>query len=112
VKGREGSGAGCQLRRGGARGPAERDWAERKEGGGESWARFQGGFPPFFFFSFLVSFPKHSPNRILKAQFISNQKQPTQNKICLSMNAQNHITKLMINFNFHKNYLFATLNAH
>jgi hypothetical protein len=28
------------------------------------------------------------------------------------MNAQNIVTKLMINFNFHKNYLFATLNAH
>ena len=61
-----------------------------------------GGVSFFYFFSFLVSFPKHSPNRILKAQFISKQKQSTQNKICLNMNAQNHVTKLMINFNFPK----------
>jgi hypothetical protein len=81
---------------GGRNGPGKGKWG--------SWASagFPGGFPFFFFFSFLVSFPKHFPYRILKEQIISNQKQSTQNKICLSMNAQNHVTKLMINFNFPK----------
>ena len=42
---------------------------------------------PFFYF-FSVSFSKSFPNRILKAQIISNQQKSTQKKICLSMNAK------------------------
>ena len=42
----------------------------------------------FFFYFFSVSFSKSFPNRILKAQIISNQQKSTQKKICLSMNAK------------------------
>jgi len=95
VERREGEGARV--------GHGEREMGRGKRKWG-SWASagFPRGFPFFFFFFFLDSFPKHFPNRIWKAQFISNQKQSTQDKICLSMNAQNHVTKLMINFNFPK----------
>jgi hypothetical protein len=99
-----------EERGGGSTGPIRGLGRSGEERWGFGWAGGgTRGSSPFLFFpiSFLFSFPKPFPNSILKAQFISNQEQSTQNKICIGMNAQNHVTKPMINFNFPKNYLNA-----
>ena len=79
-------------------------------GPGEEWAARgvrrrmrmlgRGGKVCFLLF-FCFYFPKHFPNKIL-SENKSKPEAALQNKICLSMNAQNHVTKLMINFIFHK----------
>ena len=85
-----------ETRAAGKGGPRERFWAarrgkEKEQAGGEgSWASawIPGAFSLFFIYFFSVSFSKVFPNRILKAQIISNQQKSAQNKICLGMNAK------------------------